>query len=128
MSYAEDIYQQSEQQRYMENRSKVNVSIIDFQTTSDDLWCFACIPATKLIFEDNGLITVCPNCGRKERASDIKHEKELGSKFGKRSFSGPLLQSMDKRSKKDKRPKFDSVNSQLSEEEKQELRGYGLRI
>lgn len=125
MSFYDDLYYHSEARKTMEARRKVNFVQFGEPKNTEKQWCPIC--NVVLLYKENGAIAFCKECGTETPISQIKQTKKLRSKFGENISAGPMILSKDRRSKKEK-PITDSVNSELSEEDKSELRSYGYRI
>ena len=70
----------------------------------------------------------CRNCGKSYDISDIDNqqkETKLGMKHGE-TRSQPML--ISQKSKEKRKPKFDSVNNDLTEEDKSDIRQSGELI
>jgi DNA-directed RNA polymerase subunit M/transcription elongation factor TFIIS len=118
----------SEQHKVMKERSAMRVSIWESQQQPrQSNFCPVC--NVRLIYQDKGTMLWCKECGNKTPVQEIKREKRLSSKYGYAyGSSGRLIKSMPRRGKKSNIQEFDSVNSQLDQEEKEALRAAGHQI
>jgi hypothetical protein len=115
----------NEARKIGEQRTKVNVALwSDQQTETDIPRCRTCISHQKLKLE--GTNWVCRECGVETPIAEVKHEKRLTSKFPN-SSGNPII--MSKKSEKHKRfTSYDSPNSELSEEDLNDLRSMGYTV
>lgn len=119
MSY----YEESEQSKIIKARKKLGVALWDDQNTERyNPSCLTCVDHQKLKLE--GTDWVCRQCGNRTPTVETKHEKRLTAKFGS-GPSGPVIISQQEKKKKSN---IDSVNPNLDEETKAELRAMGYRI
>jgi hypothetical protein len=126
MSFYDDLYYHSEARKTMEARKKVNfVSFGEKAINEGKQWCPVC--NVVLIYKDNGATAWCKECGQSTPTNQLRTQKTLRSKFGENRDAGPMIVSKERRSTK-KVPLTDSVNSELSEEDKIELRSMGFNI
>jgi hypothetical protein len=107
----------------MEQRRHINVALWPDQSTEKyNPRCQSCSSHQKLILQ--GLNWVCRECGTETPTVEVKHEKRLTAKFGS-GPTGPMIISQGQ--KKKKSVDF-GPNSELSEEDKAELRAGGALI
>jgi hypothetical protein len=123
--YSNDLYGESQQRKTLLNRDKINSALFsDFDVnTFNKQKCDIC--NTKLIFKDS--ILWCKDCGKVIPISEVKQEKKLRSRFGTNK-SVPAVMSLKKRSKHDSINNYEAINSNLTEEDKAELRSYGYSV
>jgi ribosomal protein L37AE/L43A len=116
----------SEARKIGEQRTKVNVALwSDQQTETDTPRCRTCVDHQKLKLV--GTNWVCRQCGVETPVAEVKHEKKLTSKFPNSGGGNPII--MSQKSEKRKRfASYDSPNSELSEEDKQDLRQAGIMV
>jgi hypothetical protein len=118
--------------QYKRNRYKIN-NLTWKPSYSEKLWCKPCyssglgrlIPSPKADEKDK---LYCRNRGKSCDISDIDNqqkETKLGMKHGE-TRSQPML--ISQKSKEKRKPKFDSVNNDLTEEDKSDIRQSGGHI
>ncbi len=69
---------------------------------------------------------LCRNCGKSYDIEEIKKEKAKPTKSLTKPQHTPLIISQNGKDKK--KPKFDTPNSELTDEDLADLRGYGYRL
>jgi uncharacterized protein YbaR (Trm112 family) len=115
--------------QYKRNRFKVN-NLTWNSSYTERLFCKPCyssglgrlIPSPKADEKDK---LYCRNCGKSYDISDIddqQKETKLGMKHGE-TQNTPILISQKRNDKR--KPKFDSVNNELTDEDKQDIRNSG---
>jgi len=125
LSYVDDIYDHSTARKIREERDKIRVNLFDDNEKQKvELWCYIC--NRKMVFEDAGRKIHCRECGVTKPVEEAKRVKKLTSRFPSASGNPIIISQKDK-----KRELFrttDTVNSDLDDETKQELRSYGYNI
>lgn len=122
MSY-DDLYTHSETRKTIEKRKEVNFIALDSNNKKKEK-CPVCQQTLKPLRPG---VLICPACGNETELRRLKQEKKLISKFGSSVASGPIIMSQNKRNQKPKQW-YDSINENLTEEDKNELRAAGFMI
>jgi len=115
--------------QYKRNRFKVN-NLTWNSSYTEKLFCKPCcssglgrlIPSPKADEKDK---LYCRNCGKSYDISDIDNqqkETKLGMKHGE-TQNTPILISQKRNDKR--KPKFDGLNNELTDEDKQDIRNSG---
>jgi hypothetical protein len=115
----------SEQRKTQEARDKVRVTLWSEQNIEKESpRCKTCISHQKLILQEQDW--VCRECGKKTPVAEIKHEKKLTSKFSTEGLGSFILSQ--KGAKRKRLASYDNPNSELSEEDLNDLRNAGFTV
>lgn len=116
----------SELRKVREARDKIGVNLWpDQQVQKYNPRCLTCISHQKLKLE--GANWVCRECGTKTPVEQVRHEKKLTSKFPSSGSGNPMI--ISKKDKKQKRfDGYNSVNSDIDDETKNDIRAMGYNI
>lgn len=110
-------------QELIRQRSEVGYVPLSATGAKKD-WCPIC---KKVLKPFKPGILICPGCGQQHDIRRLKQEKKLRSKFASSVTNQPTIISQKKRSYRVGKT-TDSINENLTEEDKADLRAAGLLV
>ena len=128
---SDDMYdRESSHEQYRRDRYKIkNLVFFGTESSRDFPRCTTCLEQWRLDIKDDGKgnkVAVCVRgCGRTYPLQQEQKQSKLNLKHGE-TQNAPIL--ISQKSKKKDKPKFDSVNNELDDDSKKELRDMGYRI